>query len=139
MRLRDARRPVRLVDVVGDARSRGWVSHGLEDIRTPEDARKRMIIALCGPIEAADEWGEVPSWPLNPNASTEYNLHALAEYLGLDERGYKRIAREALELTCRPDYYMLHQAVSGMLGYFPRIGPHMLARLQRIARDASER
>jgi hypothetical protein len=129
--------PVRLVDVAGDAEALGRVRHGLEQVSTPEDAHKRMLIILAGQIEGADHWDDVPSWPLQPNASTdEYNLDALAEYLGLDEKGYRQIAREALELTCSPDYYMLHQAVSGMLGYFPRIGPQMIARLDRLTREA---
>jgi len=131
--------PVRLVDVAGDAKALGRVRHGLEDIKTPDDARKRMLIVLCGQIEGADHWHEVPSWPLNPNASTdEYNLHALAEYLRLDERGYNKIAGEALALTLAPEYQMLHVAITGMLGYFPRIGPAMIDRLYRMVREARE-
>ena len=127
--------PVRLVDVVGDARTLGVVRHGLEQMYNRDDARKRMIIILCGPIEGADHWADVPSWPLNPAASTdEHNLHALAEYLGLDREGYNEIAREALNLTLDPFYQSLHVAVTGMLGYFPRIGPELIGRLVGIAR-----
>ena len=59
-----------------------------------------MIIILCGQIEGAEEWEDVPSWPLNPAASTdEQNLEALADWLGLDERGYSDLKFEALRLT----------------------------------------
>jgi hypothetical protein len=127
--------PVRLVDVVGDARSLVVVRHGLEQMYNRDDARKRMVIILCGQIEGADHWAEVPSWPLNPNASTdEHNLDALAEYLELDRAGYNEIAAEALNLTLDPFYQSLHVAVTGMLGYFPNIGPKMLGRLVGLAR-----
>lgn len=77
-----------LIDVAGDAEALGRVRHGLEDILSPDDARKRMLIILCGQIEGAEDWDEVPCWPLNPNASTdENNLHALGDYLGLDGDG----------------------------------------------------
>lgn len=127
--------PVRLIDVVGDARSLGLVRHGLEQIHNRDDAHKRMIIVLCGQIEGADHWAHVPSWPLNPDASSdEHNLDALADYLGLDERGYNDIALEALNLTLDPFYQSLHVATVGMLGYFPRIGPELIGRLVGIAR-----
>ena len=127
--------PVRVVDVVGDAQAAGYVRHGLEQMYNRDDARKRMVIILCGQIEGADHWAEVPSWPLNPGASTdEYNLDALADWLGLDREGYNEIAHEALNLTLDPLYQSLHVAVSGMLGYFPRIGPELLGRLVGIAR-----
>jgi hypothetical protein len=70
-----------------------------------------------------------------PYASTdERNLHALAEYLGLDREGYSEIALDALNLTLDPFYQSLHVAVTGMLGYFPRIGPELIGRLVGIAR-----
>ncbi|HEX5895515.1 MAG TPA: hypothetical protein VFY47_04240 [Thermoleophilaceae bacterium] len=95
--------PVRLVDVVGDARTLGVVRHGLEQMYNRDDARKRMIIILCGPIEGADHWADVPSWPLNPAASTdEHNLHALAEYQGLDREGYNEIRARGAEPDARP-------------------------------------
>ena len=129
--------PVRLVDVAGDATTLGRVRHGLEEIRTPDDARKRMIIILCGPIESADDWGAVPPWPLNPNASTdEHNLAALADYLGLDKRGYEHIACEAVQLAASDEYQILHGAITGMLGYHPRIGPDTIEDLQRMTREA---
>jgi hypothetical protein len=88
--------PVRLVDVVGDASTLGRVRHGLEQVSNREDARKRMLIILAGQIEGADSWDQVPSWPLDPNATTdEFNLHALADFLGLDERGYEATRHEA--------------------------------------------
>ena len=41
--------PVRLIDVVGDARSLGVVRHGLEQMYNRDDARKRIIqSALMG-------------------------------------------------------------------------------------------
>jgi hypothetical protein len=128
--------PVRVVDVLGDAKSLGYVLHGLTDrIRSEDDARKRMLIILCGQIEGADHWAEVPSWPLNPDASTdEHNLDALADWLGLDREGYNEIRGEALNLTLDPFYQSLHVAVSGMLGYFPRIGPELIGRCIGIAR-----
>jgi hypothetical protein len=128
--------PVRVVDVVGDVKSLGYVLHGLTDrVGSEDDARKRMLIILCGQIESADDWADVPSWPLNPNASTdEHNLDALADYLGLDREGYNEIALDALNLTLDPLYQSLHVAVTGMLGYFPRIGPELLDRCVGIAR-----
>jgi hypothetical protein len=127
--------PVHLVDVVGDAETLGRVRHGLEDIRTPEDAHKRMLIILAGQIEGAEHWHEVPAWPLNPNASRdEYNLDALAEWLDLDEKGYGEVVYRALKLTLDPFYQSLHTAVTGMLSYTPRIGPELIEELLRIAR-----
>ena len=41
---------------------------------------------------------------------------------------------EALKLTLDPFYESLHVAVTGMLGYFPRIGPELIGRLVGIAR-----
>jgi hypothetical protein len=128
--------PIRLIDVAGDATALGRVRHDLEDITSRDDARKRMLIILAGSIESADHWHEVPSWPLNPSASTdEHNLDALAEWLGLDRKCYDEVALEALNLTLDPFYQTLHAAVTGMLGYVPRIGPRLLARLEGLARE----
>jgi hypothetical protein len=131
--------PVRLVDVAGDATALGRVRHGLEDVRTPEDVRKRMLIILAGLIEGADEWGDYPSWPLNPNISTdEHNLAALCDYLKLDERGYRSIACETVQLAATPEYQMLHGAVTGMLGYFPTIGEATIRWLEQMTREVRE-
>jgi len=127
--------PVRLVDVAGDATALGRVRHGLEQIDNPDDARKRMKIILCGWIESVEDWDELPSWPLNPNASTdEHNLATLADYLELDSRSYDDVRFEALKLTLDRDYKMLHVAITGMLDYTPRIGPELSGRLVGIAR-----
>jgi hypothetical protein len=128
--------PVRLIDVAGDATSLGRVRHGLEQVTSRDDARKRIIIILCGQIEGAEDWDEVPSWPLNPDASTdEANLHALADYLGLDKQGYDDLLfNEALKLTLDREYRLLFIAITGMLSYTPRIGPKLIARLDRLAR-----
>jgi hypothetical protein len=127
--------PVRLVDVAGDATALGRVRHDLEQIHSPDDARKRMKIILCGWIESVEDWDELPSWPLDPNASTdEHNLHALAGYLRLDSPSYSDVTFEALKLTLDRDYKMLHVAITGMLDYTPRIGPELLGRLVGIAR-----
>jgi hypothetical protein len=127
--------PVRLIDVAGDATALGRVRHGLEQVTSRDDARKRMKIILCGLIEGADDWDEVAPWPLNPNASTdELNLDGLAEYLGLDSTSYDAVRFEALRLTLDPEYRMLFVAITGMLAYQPRIGPELIARLQRLAR-----
>jgi hypothetical protein len=128
--------PVRLIDVVGDAKSLGYVLHGLSDgVSSEDDARKRMLIILCGQIEGAEEWDELPAWPLRTHASTdEANLHALADYLELDERSYDDVRFDALKLTLDREYQMLHTAVTGMLAYQPRIGPELIGRLVGIAR-----
>jgi len=127
--------PVRLVDVVGDARYRGTVRHGLEDIRTREDARKRTLIILCGLIEGYEAWDQMPTWPLNPDASTdEYNLHALADYLGLDKAGYWKLEMEALQLTMDSFYRSMHIAITGLLDYRPVIGRELFAEVEALVR-----
>src|SRR5689334_11675546 len=74
---------VRLIDVAGDATRLGHVEH------IGADERDRMKIILAGIIEGAETWAEIPTWPLRTDASTdERNLHDLADFLGLDERGY---------------------------------------------------
>ncbi len=126
---------VKLIDIAGDATALGRVRHeGEDNIRTREDARKRMLIILCGPFES-DDWEAIPKWPLHPGRSTdEYNLKALADALGLDERGYNDVLFEAIDLTLTPEYRMLHTAITGMLDYVPRIGPELLEQLHDIAR-----
>jgi hypothetical protein len=96
--------PVLLVDTIGDDQVAGRVHHGLE-VRTRGDARDRMQIILCGLIESADTWDDMPTWPLRRDASTdEANLSDLADALGLDDAGYQRDCTDALNLTLRPDY-----------------------------------
>ena len=127
--------PVRLVDVAGDATALGRVRHGLEQVDNPDDARKRMMIILCGWIESVEDWDELPGWPLETHRSTdEANLAGLADYLGLDSRGYNDLKYDALKLTLDREYQSLHIAITGMLGYTPRIGPELIGRLVRIAR-----
>ena len=109
--------------------------HDLEQVTSENDARKRIIIILCGQIESAEDWDELPSWPLRTHASTdEHNLAALADYLDLDERSYNDLKFEASSVTLGRDYQMLHAAITGMLSYTPRIGPELLGRLVGIAR-----
>jgi hypothetical protein len=115
--------PVRLVDVSGDATAYGRVRHGLEEIKSRADARKRVLIILCGLIEGAEDWDELPAWPLETHRSTdEYNLHALADYLGLDKAGYSALEMEALKLTLDPFYRVLHVAVTGCSTTSPASG-----------------
>jgi hypothetical protein len=104
--------PVRLIDVVGDATALGVVRHDLEQSNNRDDARKRTLIILCGQIEGADHWAHVPSWPL-----------------------YREVAVDALNLTLDPLYQSLHVAVTGMVGYTPRIGPKLIGRLIGLARE----
>jgi hypothetical protein len=121
--------PVRLIDAVGNGVSRGWVSHGLGEVASAEDAVKRMVIILCGLIES--DW--LPEWPLDPSQSRdEYNLHVLAEWLGLDERGYRDVQLQALKLSYSPAYLRLHSAVTGTLDFTPRIDAALLEQLQTI-------
>jgi hypothetical protein len=126
--------PVRTVDTVAryertDAGGLrviyGEVQYRDEWVTDRETARKRMIVTLMGPLEAAEEWDEVPKWPLDPNADTrdERNLAMLADFLGLDERGYNEIFREAIEFADNRVYCMLLVAVAGLLDYWPRLGP----------------
>jgi hypothetical protein len=127
--------PVRLIDVAGDATALGRVRHGLEQVTSREDARKRILIILCGLIEGADDWDDVPAWPLRTYVSTdELNLQGMAEYLGLDRESYDALRFEALRLTLDREYQLLFGAITGMLAYHPRIGPELIARPQRLAR-----
>jgi hypothetical protein len=113
----------------------GVVRHGLEQVTSRDDARRRMLIILCGLIEGADDWDDIPEWPLRTNASSnELNLQAMAEYLGLDRESYDALRFEALRLTLDREYQLLFGAITGMLAYHPRIGPELIARLQRLAR-----
>ena len=132
--------PVLLIDVVGDATASGRVRHGLEQVSDSEDARKRMLLILAGPIMAAQSWDEVPDWPLETHRSTdERNLAMLAGYLGLDEAGYRELFLEALKLTLTDEFCHLHRAVSGCLDFTTRIGPELLEQLQDIADSHARR
>jgi hypothetical protein len=126
--------PVLLIDVIGDAKSLGFVRHAGERITGPDMARKRMVLTLCGPIESAESWDDVPSWPLETHRSTdERNLSVLADYLGLNGAGYRAVFLEALKLTLTDEYRRLYTAITGCLDYTPRIGPELLDELQVIA------
>jgi hypothetical protein len=120
-----------LIDVHGDASSRGFVRCDYPGDRSY--AVKRMVVILCGPIMAAESFDEIPSWPLDPTRSTdERNLYELSEHLGLDESGYRQIVVDALKLTCTPAFDQLFVAITGMLGYTPRIDSELLERLLEI-------
>jgi hypothetical protein len=123
--------PVHLVDVRGDAARRGFTQCEYPGDRSY--AFKRMIVILCGPIMGAKSFDEVPSWPLNPTRSTdERNLYELSEYLGLDERGYRRVVRDALNLSCTPTFNQLFVAITGMLDYVPQIDSDLLEEVIEI-------
>jgi hypothetical protein len=113
----------------------GVVRHsgGIDD---RDSARRRMIVILCGPLEGAESWDEVPSWPLSEDAPTtdEYNLWALADWLGLDEADYREVFREALALSLTSEYRILHQAVTGLLDYVPRLDPGAFEQVRAIVR-----
>jgi hypothetical protein len=124
--------PVKLIDVAGDGISRGWVSHGLGEVASVDDAVKRMVIILCGLIESDC----LPEWPLDPSQSRdEHNLQVLAEWLGLDERGYRDVQLQALKLSYSPAYLRLHSAITGTLDFTPRIDAALLEQLQMIVRN----
>jgi HK97 family phage prohead protease len=100
------------------------VRHGAERVTDVDTARKRMLIALAGPLMGCESLDEVPAWPLETHRSTdEANVSALSGYLGLDERGYRDLFLEALDLALTDEFRLLHTAVTGCLDYVPRIGP----------------
>lgn len=125
---------VKLIDIAGDATALGRVHHeGAENMCSREDAIKRMLIILSGPL-MSDSWEAIPKWPLSKHRSTdEYNLAVISEALGLEKRDYDKVLHEALKLTCNREFERLHVAVTGMLDYVPRIGPELLDRLHVIA------
>lgn len=136
---------VRLVDTVPRAEATpggglyvifGEVRHSGERIVDRESARRRMIVSLCGPLESAEGWDDMPHWPLSEHADTtdERSLWALADWLELDERGYHEILLEAIDLTLAREYRLLHTAVTGMLDYVPRVDPDLFLRLHTLAR-----
>jgi hypothetical protein len=118
----------------------GEVRYRDEWITDRETARKRMIVTLMGPLEAAEEWDEVPKWPLDPNAATrdEQNLAMLADFLGLDERGYNEIFREAIEFADNRIYRLLLVSLAGLLDYWPRLGPDEIRAAIGVVIDREE-
>jgi len=137
---------VRLIDTVprqertpggGLCTISGEVRHSGERIVDRESARTRMVVILCGLIETAECWEDMPCWPLQENADTtdEHNLWALIDWLGLDHADYRRVLIEALELTMSDEYCLLHQAVTGMLDYTPRIDAALFEQVREIVRE----
>jgi hypothetical protein len=114
----------------------GVVRHSGERIVDRESARNRMLVILCGPIESAESWLDVPHWPLDEHADTtdERNLWALADWLGYDRSDYHEVLTDAIELTLTREYQMLHMAVTGMLDYTPRIDAVLFEQLHEITR-----
>jgi hypothetical protein len=114
----------------------GEVRYADEEIVDRESARKRMVVTLCGPIESAESWADVPAWPLDEHAETtdECNLAVLAGWLGFDQGDYRAVLIDAIELTLTDEYRILHQAITGMLDYTPRIDAALFERVQEIAR-----
>jgi hypothetical protein len=125
------------IDMIGNEQYDGVVRHTLDD-RYPSNARKRMKIILAGMIESADDADDLPTWPLRRDCSTdEANLADLAHRLRLDQKAYRQIEREALELTLDPEYLRLHAAVVGIAERTPVIDRARLARLIDSNRNRS--
>jgi HK97 family phage prohead protease len=133
-------RSVRLVDTVprteptpggGLCVIYGETRHSGERVVDRASAIRRMVVILCGPLESADSWDEMPHWPLSEDADTtdERNLAALADWLGFDEADYTAVVMEAIKLSLTPAYLILHQAISGLVDYVPRIDAALFERV----------
>jgi hypothetical protein len=110
--------------------------HYREVITDRDSARRRMVVILCGPMESANGWDDLPHWPLDEHADTtdERNLWALCDWLDLEERDYRKVMLEAIELTLTNEYRIPHTAVTGMLDNTPRIDAALFERVREIAR-----
>lgn len=123
-----------VVDTIGDEKHAGYVTHTVND-SDPASARDRMLVILCGMLEGADDWDDMPTWPLRTDRSTdEKNLHHLAEMHGLDERAYNSVELDAINLTLRPDFRQLVVATCGVCDFAPRFGTEMVDRIRTIAK-----
>lgn len=81
----------------------------------------------------------MPPWPLSPGASTdEHKPAALADHLGLYEQGYRHIACDPVQLAASDACQILHVAITGMLGYHPRIESDTIEQLERMTRRSNE-
>ena len=128
--------PVRVVsvtpdaDVVGNVRHGGFVDHELvpEDV---ESAKLRMQVILCGLIMGDCDEDPVPDWPIPEGVpgSDRANLKAFAEACKFNENDWLALLVRAYRLTIQPRFVYLHQAVTGLLDYVPRIDTEGLTRL----------
>jgi hypothetical protein len=127
-------RPVKVVDTLGDgAGIRGFVHTQWPG--EPSDAYLEMLVTLAGPIASAKTFDEIPSWPLDPSVegSDEARLAELSEHLKLDERGYRRVVRDALNLSCTSAFEQLFTAVTGMLTHVPVMSSDLLEQVIEIS------
>ena len=122
---------VLLIDTIGDERYAGHVTHN-HQLRTNADVRDRALIILCGLIESADEFDDIPRWPLShTNTSDEHHLALIVEHLDLNASEYSDLVLEAIRLTLKPAYQHMHVAITGLLDYTPRIDRRLLHELTR--------
>ena len=104
---------------------------------TRKGATLRMMIILGGLIETAETGADLPAWPIDPDAGPDAErsdrrlLALLADRLKLSEGEYRQIVLAALKVSLGAGYEQLVTGISGVLDYTPRIGPDVIAALER--------
>jgi hypothetical protein len=127
--------PIRIVSLVPDATSNGRVTT-MGGIDSPEMAVKHMIVGLCGQLEDAETWDEVPSWPLYSHHSPDEAILAeMAELLGLDKAGWDRVFHLALEFSLSDQYERLVSVITGTLEHVPQFGPELIEQVHACVKE----
>ena len=87
----------------------GWMRPDLsEDGVNPASAEDWMVVVMAGPI-AGDLGSSLPEWPLDRDSDVgdDRALAVLADFLGLDESGYREVVDRAFWLAAEPDFVQL--------------------------------
>lgn len=123
---------VKVIDTIGDGGTTvGYTVHNL-DVTDRTTALHRMMVLLAGLIESADDWEQIPKWPLRHGmpGSDETGLAILADALALTAKGYDDLLHQTINIMLTREYLMLHSTITGVLDYHPRVGPELIARIQ---------
>jgi hypothetical protein len=129
--------PILLVSVIPDAATRGRVRVG--PIKGREMAIKAMIVGICGPLEDAESWDEVPTWGLLSHYGDDGAVLAeMAERLGLDRAGWDRVFTLALKFSLTDQYQQLVNEISGTLDYCPQFGPELIEQVHELLRRSDD-
>jgi hypothetical protein len=117
--------PLLAIDVVGNERYAGWVTHGI-----PEDGVRRALVILGGLLQTRDS--HQLAWPIDPDESTDHRH--LAEIIArwrIDRQTGEKIVTYALRLASSNEYWQYVSSITGVLDHHPVLDGRLLDALER--------
>lgn len=109
--------PITQATAVSDGHFAGQITLDLDSLALDHDlARRQALVTLVGYMGDEDEdWP--PDWPPTKGLKTsdEHALAVLADYLSLDAGGWNSLVTEAWQLSSKPEFARLENAIAGLL------------------------